>query len=246
MLVLAGAACGSGESDPSPIDGLDPERVREYLLVHPEIVLDDAEVRDAIRKTQLRRTQERAAEERRSVLKAHSELLQSSLMPASGGTGTDVTIIEFFDYQCAPCRASYPELQQLRRTEPDVRYLYGQLPIYGSNSIMAARAAIAAHRQGLFQEFHHAMMTTGARLDMEVIFVTADNVGLDIEKLQADMRDPLLHQYLEDIRSLAEALNVTGTPSFIIGDTKLSGGVKASDLRSELDRQRAQKPRSPR
>ena len=244
-LVLAGAACGSSDSDPSSTDSLDPDLVREYLLMHPEIVLDDAEVSDAIRKAHLRREQDRAADERLSILKAHTDLLQSSLTPSSGGTGTDVTMIEFFDYQCAPCRASYPELQQVRTTEPDVRYICGQLPIYGSHSIMAARAAVAAHRQDLFKEFHHALMTTDAGLDMKMIFATAEKVGLDIEKLQADMRDPLVHQYLEEIRALAEVLEVTGTPSFIIGDAKLSGGVTAGDLRSELGRQRAQIKRSP-
>ena len=244
-LALAGAACGSSDSDPSSTGSLDPDLVREYLLMHPEIVLDDAEVSDAIYKAHLRRKQDRAAEERRSILKAHTDLLQSSLMPTSGGTGTDVTIIEFYDYQCAPCRASYPELQQVRTTEPGVRYLYGQLPIYGSHSIMAARAAVAAHRQGLFKEFHHALMTTDSVLDMKVIFATAENAGLNVEKLQADMRDPLVHQYLEEIRALAETLDITGTPSFIIGDAKLSGGVTAGDLRSELGRQRAQIKRSP-
>jgi len=237
-LVLAGAACGSSDSDPSSTNSLDPDLVREYLLMHPEIVLDDAKVGDAIHKAHLRREQDRAAEERRSILKTYTDLLQSPLTPSSGGTG--VTVIEFYDYQCAPCRASYPQLQQVRTTEPDVRYLYGQLPIYGSHSIMASRAAIAAHRQGLFREFHHALMTIDSGLDMEVIFATAKKAGLDVEKLQADMRDPLVHQYLEEIRALAEALDITGTPSLIIGDAMLSGGVTAGDLRSELGRQRAQ------
>jgi protein-disulfide isomerase len=227
------------------MDSLDPELVREYLLMHPEIVLDDAEVSDAIHKAHLRRKQGRAAEERRSILKAYTDLLQSPLTPSSGGTDAGITVIEFYDYQCAPCRASYPELQQVRTTEPGVRYLYGQLPIYGSHSIMAARAAVAAHRQGLFKEFHHALMTTDSGLDMKVIFATAEKAGLDVEKLQADMRDPLVHQYLEEIRALAETLDITGTPSFIIGDAKLSGGVTAGDLRSELGRQRAQIKRSP-
>ena len=129
---------------------------------------------------------------------------------------------------------------QVRVTEPGVRYLYAQLPIYGSHSIMAARAAVAAHRQGLFREFHPALMTTDSGLDMNVIFATAEKAGLDVEKLQADMRDPLVHQYLEEVRALAEVLDITGTPSFIIGDAKLSGGVTAGDLISELDRQRAQ------
>ena len=239
-LVLAGAACGSSDSNPSSTNSLDPDLVREYLLMHPEIVLDDAEVSDAIHKAHLRRKQGRAAEERRSILKAYTDLLQSPLTPSSGGTDAGITVIEFYDYQCAPCRASYPELQQVRTTEPGVRYLYGQLPIYGSHSIMAARAAVAAHRQGLFKEFHHALMTTDSGLDMKVIFATAEKAGLDVEKLQADMRDPLVHQYLEEIRALAETLDITGTPSFIIGDAKLSGGVTASDLRSELGRQRAQ------
>ena len=88
-------------------------------------------------------------------------------------------------------------------------------------------------------------MTTDAVLDMKMIFATAEKAGLNVEKLRADLRDPLVHQYLEEIRALAEALNVTGTPSFIIGDAKLSGGVKAGDLRSELGRQRAQTKRSP-
>ena len=171
--------------------------------------------------------QGRAAEERRSILNAYTDLLQSPLTPSSGGTDTDITVIEFYDYQCAPCRASYPELQQVRTTEPGVRYLYGQLPIYGSHSIMAARAAVAAHRQGLFKEFHHALMTTDSGLDMKVIFATAEKAGLDVEKLQADMRDPLVHQYLEEVRALAEALDVTGTPSFIIGDAKLIGCLQS-------------------
>ena len=110
---------------------------------------------------------------------------------------------------------------------------------------MAARAALAANRQGLFEALHHALMTTDAVPDMTMILAAAENAGLDLETLQTDMRDPALHRYLEELRGLAEALDVTGTPSFIIGDAKLSGGVRADDLRSELSRQRAQIKRAP-
>ena len=242
---LAIAACGSSEPGPSSATSLDPEQVKEYLLTHPEIVLDNAEVSDAIRKAGLRRQQGRAAEERRSILRAHTDLLQSPLTPSSGSADADITVIEFYDYQCAPCRASYPELQEVRGQEAGIRYLYGQLPIYGSHSIMAARAALAANRQGLFEALHHALMTTDAVPDMTMILAAAENAGLDVETLQTDMRDPALHRYLEELRGLAEALDVTGTPSFIIGDAKLSGGVRADDLRSELSRQRAQIKRAP-
>ena len=105
---------------------------------------------------------------------------------------------------------------------------------------MAARAAVAAHRQGLFPEFHHALMTIDSELDMTLIFATAAEVGLNVETLQVDMRDPQVHQYLKEMRALAEVLDITGTPSFIIGGAKLSGGITAGDLKSELDRQRNQ------
>ncbi len=118
--------------------------------------------------------------------------------------------------------------------------MYGQLPIYGSHSIMAARAAIAAHRQGLFNAFHAALMTTTARLDMDAIYATAAEVGLDVEKLRDDMRNPLVLQYLEEIRLLAEELGVTGTPAFIVGDTILRGAVTADELAGEISRQPAQ------
>ena len=102
VLVLTLAACGAKETGPSSTDALEPALVKEYLLAHPELVLDNPEVSDAIHKAHLRREQGRAATQRQAVLNAHSELLESPFTPFSGSTGTDLTVIEFFDYQCAP------------------------------------------------------------------------------------------------------------------------------------------------
>ena len=82
-------------------------------------------------------------------------------------------------------------------------------------------------------------MTANSRLDMDSLFATAARVGLDVEKLQADMRDPQVLQYLEEVRLLAETLDVTGTPAFIIGDVILRGGATADELKEEIGRQRA-------
>ena len=104
---------------------------------------------------------------------------------------------------------------------------------------MAARAAIAANRQGRFDGLHAALMTANDRLDMDAIYAAAAEVGLDVEELRADMRDPQVLQYLEEIRSLAEELGVTGTPAFVVGDEILFGGTTADELKAELGRQRA-------
>lgn len=235
------AACGEGGTGEASTEEITHEQVRQYLLKHPELVLDDPEIGNAIGRTRSQRERERAASLRRSVLEERADLLSSPLTPDSGDAGPTVTLIEFYDYQCAPCKANYPELEHVRATEANVRFVYAQLPIYGSQSIMAARAAIAAHRQGLFEAFHAALMTASTRLDMDSLYATAANVGIDVEKLQADMRDPQVLAHLEEIRLLAESLGVTGTPAFIIGGAILRGGVRADDLKAELGRQRGRR-----
>ncbi len=235
---LTSAACGEGGAGEGSTERITHEQIRQYLLEHPELVLDDPEIGNAIGRARSKRERERAASQRRSVLEERADLLSSPLTPYSGDAGSAVTLIEFYDYQCSPCKANYPELEQVRASEANVRIVYGQLPIYGSHSTMAARAAIAAHRQGLFDAYHAALMTASTRLNMDSLYATAADVGLDVEKLRADMRDPQVLQYLEEIRLLAESLGVTGTPAFIIGDAMLSGGVMADELKSELGRQR--------
>lgn len=233
------AACGEGDITQPLSDEISHEQARRYLLDHPELVLDDPEIRRSLHRARSKREQEIAASWRESVLKEGSEVLNSPLTPSSGEASAEITIIAFYDYQCGPCIASHPELELVRATEANVRIFFGQLPIFGSHSIMAARAAIAANRQGHFEALHAALMTANARLDMDAICAAAADAGLDVEQLRVDMRDPQVHQYLEEIRHLAQELGITGTPAFVIGDEILFGGTTADDLRAELDRQRA-------
>lgn len=235
---LAITACSDGDRTTTLSDGITSEKVRQYLLKHPELVLDDPEIARAIDSARSTRQQEAGALWRKSLLAEKASLLNSTLTPASGDAASQVTLIEFYDYQCIPCKASYPELKQLRETEADVRIIYAQLPVFGSYSILAARAAIGAHRQGLFQAYHDALMTADIRLDTDSIFAMAAEIGLDTEKLQADMRDPQVIDYLEQMRLLADELDVTGTPAFIVGDAILRGGTRVKELKAELDRQR--------
>lgn len=235
---LALTACSDVDSTNTSTDGMTNEKVRQYLLKHPELVLDDPEIARAISSARSMRQREASALRRKSLLTENANLLNSALTPTSGDVGSQVTLIEFYDYQCIPCKASYPELEQMRVTEADVRIIYAQLPVFGSYSILAARAAIGAHRQGLFQAYHDALMTTDTRLDTDSIFAMAAEIGLDTDKLQADMRDPQVIQYLEQMRLLADTLDVTGTPAFIVGDAILRGGTTMKELKVELDRQR--------
>lgn len=237
---LAITACSDTDRATDLSEGITNKKVRQYLLEHPELVLDDPEIARAISSARSARQHQARALWRKSILVKNASLLDSALTPASGDVGSQVTIIEFYDYQCMPCKASYPELKQIKKTEKDVRIIYAQLPVFGSYSTLAARGAIGAHRQGLFQDYHDALMTANVRLDAGSIFTMAADIGLDIEKLQADMRDPQVIHYLEQMRILADELDVTGTPAFVVGDSILRGGTGVKELKLELNRQRTQ------
>jgi len=243
-LGLTITACSDTDRANTLSEGITNKKVRQYLLEHPELVLDDPEIARAISSARSARQQQASALWRKSILAENANLLDSTLTPVSGDVGSQVTIIEFYDYQCMPCKASYPELEQIKKTEKDVRIIYAQLPVFGSYSILAARAAIGAHRQGLFQAYHDALMTTDIRLDADSIFAMAANIGLDTEKLQADMRDPQVIHYLEQMRLLADELDVTGTPAFVIGDAILLGGTRVNELKAVLDQQRSRSHQS--
>ena len=236
-LGLTITACSDTDRANTLSEGITNKKVRQYLLEHPELVFDDPEIARAISSARSARQQQASALWRKSILAKNASLLDSSLTPVSGDAGSQVTIIEFYDYQCVPCKASYPELEQMRETEIDIRIIYAQLPVFGSYSILAARAAIGAHRQGLFQAYHNALMTADIRLDTDSIFAMAVDIGLDTEKLQADMRDPHVIDYLEQMQTLADELDVTGTPAFVVGDAILRGGTGVKELKEELDRQ---------
>ena len=139
---LTVAACTEGETGPVSTENITYEQVREFLLGHPELILDDPEIANAIERARSNRTKKLAASYRRSVIEDQTDLLNSPLTPSSGETSAEVTIIEFYDYRCAPCIASHSGLEQVRSTDSNVRIVYAQLPTFGSHSIMAARAAM--------------------------------------------------------------------------------------------------------
>lgn len=239
LLGLTLIACSEAKKSHTLSADITDKELRQYLLEHPEFILDNPEILNAINQARSSRQQEAAALRRKSVLADKTNLLNSPLTPTSGDTQSLVTVIEFYDYQCMPCKASYPELEKMRATETNVRILYAQLPVFGSHSILAARGAIAAQRQGLFNAYHHALMTAKTRPDMDSIFSMAEKIGLDLDRLRTDMRDPKVIAYIEEMRLLADALEVTGTPAFIVGDAIMRGGTTVKELKKELERQRA-------
>ena len=149
--------------------------------------------------------------------------------PVGGNPMGDVTIVEFFDYNCAHCRLVAPTLQGIERADAKVKFIYKEFPILGSGSEFAARAALAAQRQGKFLALHNALMAADERVAESAVLEIAQTVGLDIPRLRRDMDDPRILAAIERNLALARTLRIAGTPTFVINDAIFRG---AADLKA--------------
>jgi protein-disulfide isomerase len=151
-----------------------------------------------------------------------------------GNPKGDVTIVEFFDYRCPYCKEIEPVLDALLLEDRKLRIVYKEFPILGPPSVFASRTALAAKKQGKYAAFHRAMMAAKGNISDETVLKVAASVGLDTEKIKADMGAPEIDRVLKANYELAEALQIQGTPGIIIGDTLIPGAVDIATLRKDI------------
>ena len=149
--------------------------------------------------------------------------------PVLGNPDGDVTLVEFFDYNCGYCKRAHPLVQQLLDEDKDIRYIYKQFPILSETSYYAARAALAVQlgQPDKFQAFHDKLYAhQGSLADEAQVQAIAKSAGVDWSKVEAKIKDGSIDQNLGTNRALAEAMSISGTPGFIIGDQILRGAPR--------------------
>lgn len=206
--------------------------IRDYILANPEIVLDALRILDA------RKRASEVDQARQQLAARREDILDDPDSPVGWNPDGDVTIVEFFDYRCPYCRAVAPRLAQLKKQDRGIRYVYKEWPILGPVSKVAARAALAARKQGRYEEYHEALMTYPGQLTEKGVFKTAERLGLDVDRLRADMEAPEIAAALARTGDLAQALGITGTPAFVIGNELVPGAVSLDRLRDFVRRAR--------
>jgi protein-disulfide isomerase len=211
------------------------QRVREYLLKNPEVIME------ALQILQQRQRAAEAENLKRTIAERGEEILNDPAAPVGGNPAGDVTLVEFFDYNCPYCRRVAPTVAELEETDSALRVVYKEFPILGPGSQFAARAALAARRQGKYVPFHNTLMQATEQVTEETVMAIARDVGLDTEQLTADMRDPAIQDAIGRNLQLANALGITGTPSFIIGEEVVPGAVDLRTLQSLITRARREK-----
>ena len=209
--------------------------VRDYILRNPEIVAEAIQILRAKKKVA------EATADKELLASNRATLNSDPASPVGGNPKGDVTIVEFFDYRCGVCKRIHPIVDELVRTDNNIRRVYKEWPILGPNSVLAARAAIASRKQGKYLSFHKVMMEAKSDFGEGAIMAIAQSVGLDAARLRKDMRSPETSALIGKNYTLAEKLKLNGTPSFVIGDTLLRGGRDLESLRVLVAEARAKK-----
>lgn len=151
-------------------------------------------------------------------------------LPSLGNPQGDTVLVEFSDYNCGFCRKAAPEVAAFLASDPGVRLVIHEIPIFGEGSQYAARAALAAQAQGKYPQFHQAMLAMRGKAEQASVLRVAREVGLDIARLQRDMEAPEITARIETSLQLADQIGLVGTPSFVVGDRAVFGYLPKADL----------------
>ncbi len=203
----------------------------EAILENPQIIMQAVAILE-------QRERERAASGANTV---RLQLEQDPNSPNLGNPDGDVTVIEFFDYNCPYCRKAGQTVQELLASDANVRVIYREWPILGEDSVFASRAALAARAQGKYEEFHWALMNGEGRASEASILKLARHLDLDVEKLRADMTSPAVEAHIAQSSALARTLGFTGTPAFIVGDRTAPGMLSTDEITAMVAEARAAK-----
>lgn len=195
--------------------------VRNYLLSHPKLLAEMSE--------RLQAQQEAEENLKRQNVMARlgtKAFFDPKVAFVTGPANAKISVAEFFDYNCVHCRNSLPAMKKFYDSHKNARFAFIDFPIFGADSDLAARAAVAAREQpDKYVEFHFALMGSDGPADARSIFATAEKVGLDMEKLRADMKKPEIEQKIAAARTLAAAAEIDGTPTFVINGQIHAGEV---------------------
>lgn len=238
LLVLGlGLAAAPALAQQGPAPFTDAQRqaieaiVKDYLIKNPE-VLQEAIAEGEKRQLETQRLAQAAA------LKESKDALHNSPHDVlAGNPNGDVTLVEFFDYNCGYCRKALGDIQTLIKADPKLRVVIKDFPVLGPESLEASQVALAVKQQlkgeKLF-EFHQKLLESKGRVNGARALEVAKAMGLDIAKVQKDMQGPEVKAALSENRGLGDKLGLSGTPAFVIGEEIIPGAVGVEPIRKTI------------
>jgi protein-disulfide isomerase len=216
-LVLRYAPLGM-VTGPVSVDKARVEQItRDYLNKNPGVLIEMATELDK------RQAAKQGAQQQNVISENADALFRSPLSHVAGNPNGDVSVVEFFDYNCPYCRRALPNVVKLVNDDGKVRLVLKELPILSDDSVEAAKLALASNKQGKYFEMHQKLLSEPGKADKEKALGIAKELGLDVDQLQKDAQDPDVKKALDEAKDLANKLNLQGTPLYLIGDRVVAG-----------------------
>ena len=230
VIVMLGCASIASADAFNPAQRTEIEGIiKDYLLTHPELITE-------MNKTLEDKQKLAEDEQRKSALTSNAdEIFRDKADFVAGNTKGNVTMVEFFDYNCSWCRRGFPEVMSLLQSDKELRFVLKEFPIFGDDSEYAAKAALASGRQGKYWQLHLAMFSHEGKITRASVDEIAAAQGINMAKLKKDMADPAIEETLARTRALAQTLAINGTPAFIIDDKLVPGYLPQADLAAAID-----------
>lgn len=205
---------------------------KEYIANNPELILE------SVRKYQ-EEQERKIMQSAQENLKEYQPFFAQDDIPMAGNPNGDVTVVEFFDYNCGYCKKAFEDVQKIIAEDSNVRVVLMDMPILSPASVKMSKISLAAHKQGKYFETHRALMDYRGSQNDEAFYKVAADVGLDMEKLKVDVESADVQAFIAKSKNMAQALGVRGTPGFVIGEKVYPGYIGMDAMRAAIKDARA-------
>jgi protein-disulfide isomerase len=208
------------------------EIVKDYLIKNPEVLTE------VIAELEKRQSEAQQVAQAGAVKETRQSLLNASHSYVVGNPSGDVTLVEFFDYNCGYCKKALTDVQALMKSDPKLRVVLKDFPVLGPDSVEASRVALAVKNQlqgPKLLEYHVKVMDTRGRVNGERAMAVAKDMGVDMGRLQKDVESAEIRSALQENMALGDKLSLSGTPAFVVGETIIPGAVGLEPLKQLVD-----------
>ena len=233
------AAATAAFALPARADEFSPAQKQELgTFIHDYLVNNPDVLKDAIEALDKRDKATAAAERQKAVASESGPLFSSKYQATIGNPKANATLVEFFDYNCHFCKGALPDIAKLIKTDPNLKLVLKDFPVLGPGSVEAAKVASAARNQlpgDKFWAFHSKLLAMRGPIGKTEALAVAKELGLDMDKLARDMQSPEIKAGLDETMQLADALQVNGTPTFVVGQDVVVGAVGYDQLKDKID-----------
>jgi len=207
--------------------------IKDYIMNNPQVIMDSVQIYQLKEQERL----QKSAVEKLAEYK--DKLTKSPELPFAGNPEGDVTIVEFFDFNCGYCKKAFEDVTKILEEDKNVRIVFIDMPILHETSQQMAKMAMAAHKQGKYFDAHKALMSFRGTQNEENFLNALKDAGLDIEKIKTDMAGADIEMAIQKHLKIANELNIRGTPGFIVGDQLEPGYIGLDGLKKAIADTRA-------